>query len=605
MSTAGTEKLGSLLTSFNTLEVEDYQRVYVWNDENILSLFRDVTECLANKDDRDHFFGTLILQTDGSQSPKSAKVVDGQQRITTIMLIIAALRDALSDLESTELPGDDEELGIDVKREAWKLLIHSRKLTDYRFHPNRLLRAIWETSVMPTPSEDRKPVPWGKTKSYEKATTLNKPFRKAVKFTRELIAQDLKAYEHDSEKLTRIYALLSTIRDRFTVLKVITSSIDESLDIFLTLNSRGQELKSSDLARGEILKKRTSGLTDEKEVQRIHKENLDEWNRIGQLVSDHDVFLRHFLVSTSDQQITKKQVLTEVGNRLNGTESDGLSDAKRAIDFWSSLSKAADVYGEIMSPTKGTVRTQKYLEMLELLMMSHRVLLLNVVGKVKSEVDLEEIVRLTFVLAYRWTLLGQNAQDLENFFRKTGRAFATSKDIDKLKAKLRSEISGLAEINPKKWETARDASAHARALLYMIYYLLNEDGSPVELDKMHLEHIAPQAKTPHWSNVLFGEDDVDDDDYEDVITGAGNLTLLDPKLNIKAKNLDFSVKKKDFYSRSKVDIVLDLMDFEEWSRDLINDRAQWLHEMFEVIWAIEKSSKQIKSYKQWRLGELD
>lgn len=605
MSTAGTEKLGSLLTSFNTLEVEDYQRVYVWTEDNISSLFKDVTDCVANKDDRDHFFGTLILQTDGSPSPKTAKVVDGQQRITTVMLIFATLRDALQNLESTELPVDDDELGIDVNREAWKLLIHSRKLTDYRFHPNRLLRSIWETSVMPSPSADRKPVPWGKTKAYEKATSLNKPFRKAVKFTREMIAQDLAAFDGDAAKLERIHSLLSTIRDRFTVLKVITSSIDESLDIFLTLNSRGQELKSSDLARGEVLKKRTSGLSDEKEVQRIHKENLDQWNRIGQLVVDHDVFLRHFLVSTSDQQITKKQVLTEVSNRLNGSEDDTRSDAKRAMDFWSELSKAAEVYGEIMKPTEGTDKTQKYLEMLELLMMSHRVLLLNVIGKVSNEKDLEEVVRLTFVLAYRWTLLGQNAQDLENFFRKTGRAFSSSRDIEKLKEKLQSEAESLSEINPKKWETGRDASAHARALLYMIYYLLNEDASPLELDKMHLEHIAPQSKTPHWSNVLFGEDDVDDDDYEDVISGAGNLTLLDPKLNIKAKNLDFSVKKRDYYSKSKVDVVTDLLGFDEWSRDLINERAEWLHEMFEIIWSIRPSKSDVKTFKVWRQGEID
>jgi Protein of unknown function DUF262/Protein of unknown function (DUF1524) len=596
MSTAGTEKLGQLVQSFDRLEVEDYQRVYVWTPEDIDDLFRDLKSSLNAENERDHFFGTLILQTDPESGHRTAKVVDGQQRLTTTMLLVAAIRDAIIDLGIDTLPGQGSQLELNVANTAWDYLICQRDTSRHRFRPNRLLRKIMENSVMPKPL-NQEDVPWGNKTSYDKPTALNKPFRRAIRYIRELIEKDLENFTTPIEKLNRTNSLLDTLLNRFTVLKVITNSIDESLEIFLTLNSRGQELKASDLARGEILKSLTSGLQNEQEIQAIHATNLTEWDDIGARVNDHEVFLRHFLVATGDKAITKKMILDTVQKRLRGDQADGFTEINRAMDFWNQIKKASIDYSEILRPTCAE-KPKLYLELMDDLLMSHRVLFLNVVNRKLSPSDLEEITRLAFVLSFRWTLLGMNAQDLENLFRTLGKKFRDSSDVEALKSGLKSEAMALPDIPRKRWEKDKDTGAHGRSLLYMIYWTLTGNGNKWPRHEMHLEHIAPQGKTDTWVKELFGVDEIDEDDYSDAISSVGNLTLLDPKINVKIQNDPFT-KKKIKYQESSINLVTDLLNFDEWSVEIIDQRTQWLAEMFEIIWSVEASQAKVTSFNEW------
>src|SRR5579884_342943 len=78
------------------LVIPPYQRPYAWEEEH----FRELTEDLSNSGMGDHFMGTLVLNTEDEMQPV---VIDGQQRVTTIMLLLGAIRDTLH-----ELANDDE-----------------------------------------------------------------------------------------------------------------------------------------------------------------------------------------------------------------------------------------------------------------------------------------------------------------------------------------------------------------------------------------------------------------------------------------------------------------------------------------------------------------
>jgi hypothetical protein len=617
MSTAGTEKLGSLVKSYEQLEVEDYQRVYVWDADDLSSLFQDIKTCADFPKDRDHFFGTLILQSDATNAPNRAKVVDGQQRLTSTFLLMAAFRDAIQGLEIHKLPAQGTRRATDVLDKTWKFLIHDDDLAQQRFLPNRLLRNMMRNSVIPDP-DGRPEVPWTNRQTYEKPTEITLPFRRAVRVVRNLVMNDIADHETDLDKLTRINLLIDTLLERFTVLKVTTSSIDESLDIFLTLNSRGQELKASDLARGEILKKLTLGLTEEKLIQDVHKQNLKDWDLIGQLVGDHEVFLRHFLVSTSYSQITKKMILGEITARLNPKEADGQTDVNRAINFWSDLKKAAAIYGRIIRP-KFVEPTQTYILLLNELLVSHRVLLMNLLNTTAPDKNFDENVRLTFVLAYRWMLIGLNSQDLENYFRDLGRDFSTNKKTSAdVQVALADKIDDLPPVSKKKWETNRDGSPHARALLYMLYFIsVGKQPLKWKLSDFHLEHIAPQTRTDTWILDALGEDDpneVDDDQWKTLVSAAGNLTLLDPGINLKIQNDPFRTgdacpanedeidNKVCWYRKSVLEINKDICDQPVWNSSIIAQRSEWLAEMFENIWAVEPKHSELVSFSEWLEG---
>lgn len=619
MGTVGTTKLGTLVKEYDELIVEDYQRVYVWEDRNIKSFWEDLTELADNPHDRPHFFGTLILETKPEST--TAKVVDGQQRLTTAVIVVAALRDAALNLSSAKLPSEGGHLPVDVDIEAWKFLIPGTDTSKSRFKPNRLLRKMMMTSVIAAPSVDRPSVPWGKKlEQYEKPTAITKPFRKAVRYVAELVALELEPYGSDIEKLRRIDLLLNTILERFTVLAVPTGSIDESLDIFLTLNSRGQDLKASDLVRGEILKSLSANTKSEAEIQDIHKKNLREWAVIGEQVQDHEAFLRHYLVAQSDSQITKKMVLREVERILHPEQSDGLSESSRAFEFWNSLRAAAKIYAQVLNPSFKTT-TDRYLRVLNELIVSHRVLFLNVLLVEPSEKDLEEIARLAMVLGYRWMLFGMNAQILENFFRDSGRTYFKNKDAFELIQTLKHKVSEVPAIPASKWAEGQDSGVFTKATLFLheAHEFTKVGDEEMRMKDFHLEHVAPQAPTDWWveeTGIAESLSELDEDDWSNFVSSAGNLSLLEPKLNIPASNLPMRTadechptnrrqwkQKKCFYQKSKMQMNADICDAARWSKETIVDRTLWVAELFEFHFSVKKQEGTSPTFAAWQNSE--
>lgn len=587
MSTAGTEKLGALITPFSKLEVDDYQRTYSWTSEEVEEFFTDLKECAT--EGTKHFFGTLILQY---ESEDHAKVVDGQQRLTTTFLLVAKLRDAIIDLGIEKIEGDGDNEDIYVKQKATNFLYVNNRRTNYRFTSNRFLREIMMHSVMPEPGKQRP------LQDRDQQVTL--AFRKAIKKIRALVDDDLTAFASTEDKLLRINALLDALLERFLVLKVPTSNVTESLDIFLTLNNRGVPLGPSDLVRGEIMA-RIGALETDEEQRKIHTRIQTEWKEISDNVGEPEVFLRHFLVATGDTKVQKKRVYKTVIERIAATTPVGKRNEARK--FWEQLLDASVVYNEITSPKMGG-DCQYQIELLEGLMRSHRIILLAVLGREDlNAVDRDSIVRQIFVLAYRWQVAGGNAQKLEDLFQTLGGEFSGGLSADELCKKLNSESAKLQVDALAFVESEAETSFIGRALLHAIDRGLTEGARHGRLDNnFHLEHIAPQTPTDEWVETVFDGDSSRYGDYKDVVSQLGNITLLEPTLNIRAKQDPFSEKVKH-YKKSKMFITSDLKNLDEWSDLDIFDRNNWLAEMFEIIWAIEQPTKSLVPFSEWVPGD--
>jgi hypothetical protein len=605
-------KLGSVVGEFSTLEVEDYQRVYVWSEDDIDLLFDDLFQCAGNEAIATHFFGTLILQLEDNDV---AKVVDGQQRLSTAFLIVAALRDHLNPADSS-LPKVGTKRQKNVYEKAQEFLTFDGDDDQFRLIPNRLLRDIMFKCVYPA-AKTQKPVPWAKEQTADKPTDLNKPFRAAIRHIRKKIDEDMRDYVTYPEKLVRINDLLDALLSKFRVLVVPTDSIDESLDVFLTLNSRGAALQASDLARGEILKGLGSDQKDDKKLK-IHEENIKEWNEISKRVGDTEVFLRHYMVASENISVTKKTMLKSVVTKLTPARSSADTNHGLAKDFWDALKTGSTFYNQIIEPAMGGL-TQAYFEVLNLLAMNHRVLFLNVLPNMSSGKDLEETARLSYVLSYRWRLNGLNQQALEDFYREIGFSFAETGDVDALQKSLKNKAAGLAPISEKRWMRDQDSGAYTRALLYLLYFKLQGGAKKYSLNEFHLEHIAPQSRTEYWVKAMLNLDsikDVEDDEWADVVSAGGNLMLLDPGSNLKIKNIPFRLTqaerdlipvgkptdKVSEYGLSVISLNQEIAEFDYWDMDLLKDRTKWLAEMFEILWSVEQPSQAVRTYTDWRDG---
>jgi hypothetical protein len=585
---ANTIALRQAVESYQRLSVDDYQRTYQWGLDQIDDLMMDLTDTIDAQDD--HFFGTLILQ---DSDDRSAIIVDGQQRLTTVFVMVATLRDEIASLGKNEiLPEDPEEMPINVSEKTRNFLYFSNKFSDLRLTPNRFVKDLFEETVMAI-GEKKKPIP-----QKDRLSTL--AFRKAVGHIRSVISADLGNLE-GSERLSRINRILETLLDHFLVLRVPTASLDESMEIFLTLNDRGQALGPSDLVRGDILMAQVHGLL-EKDKRKLQERVTTEWEGAMETVLDPETFLRHFLVAKTGTKVQKKRVVKTVKEIIAGATQDAKKTAAAA--FWQDLLSDADIYGEIVRPS-GSGNLHYLLELVQPLAKSQRIMLLPVLREVDDPVTRLELVRLIVVLAFRWVVAGGNAQKLEDFFQEQC-GLSDNKDFAEILKKNLHEKIGSFRVDSNGYFNQEAGNSYVvRALLFAVDKMLRGGANPIAMNPgaIHMEHIAPQKPTEHWLEKLGLRDEPES--YISVVNLPGNLTLLDQKLNIRAKQKPFSEKKSDEYSKSNVHITREFGKLSDWSLGLVKDRTVWLAEMFDLAFSPNESdAKKVIHFHEWREAKV-
>lgn len=583
-------KLEEVILQYGDLVVENYQRTYSWKEEQIRELFDDLCDIAPTKNT--HFFGTLILQDRKCRKhEKCANIVDGQQRLTTVFILVSALRDQLLKMSTHEINSKQSgKKPINVLHRTWNFLYPGDDLTEPRFISNRFLREIMAESVLAEP-DNQLPLP-------KKGASPTKDFRKGVLLVRELVSKDLSGYESEDEKLHRINELLDSLLSKFRVLKVSTSNINESLEIFLTLNNRGLPLGPSDIVRGQIMAILGKD-QDERQQSALQKKILDDWREIADNVRDPESFMRHYLVATNmnKEKIQKSKVVDEVMRRIASADSE--DKHRLARDLWDELIEASNVYRRILNPDMGG-DTQYYLELLHGLLKSHRVFLLTALGMDFEEKERNELVRWVFILSFKWVMAGQNAQTLENFFQSQSVALREGAKVSEVVNEFQDRVNDLPYDSFKFFENDADSSFVTRAALHYINKRLAPNAAEIELSakNLHLEHVAPQSETPDWKLALFSSDEEKYEDYESVIRSGGNLTLLDKGLNIQAKQKPFD-DKKVHYDESALVLTRDFLKITHWDEAMIQARTQWLSEMFDILWSGSTSSRDVVYFSKW------
>jgi uncharacterized protein with ParB-like and HNH nuclease domain len=584
-SNHNTPALFDVVKQFDLIKVDDYQRTYAWTRDEIQELFDDLIDTVDTGEF--HFFGTLIFQSEGNHL---ATVVDGQQRLTTVFVLMAALRDEITRIGIDTLPSNpNRRLPIPVVNKVWEFLYFGLDPEKPRFKSNRFIEETLIKSVYAFPDQQQ-PI-------RDRDSELTLKFRKAVKEVRKLLREDLEKHPSQEEKLERVNNLIDAVRERFLVLRVLTASLNESLEIFLTLNNRGLPLGPSDLVRGEIIS-RMSHAESESAQARLHQQIFEEWAEIADNVVEVEAFLRHYLVSTGKTKVQKKKVFEQVSLRLRDTDPDGRKLKAKAL--WSDLRDASILYSQILNPTMGG-DIQYQLEILHGLMKSHRILLLQVMRAQLDSNVLEKIVRQVYILCVRWNIVGGNAQKLEDLFQKLGNEFAEFGNVETLLSALKTEANNLsvATINTYLREDA-DEGYLGKAILHGINRARTRGANQIDLNsKIHLEHIAPQTPTDAWKADLFSGDERLYQAYESTIQQIGNLTLLDFKLNMSAKQDTFD-KKRPKYDVSVIKLTDDLTAVMQWTTLEVERRTDYLIEAFHKVFAVDPVDVNIVEFALWK-----
>jgi len=197
-------------------------------------------------------------------------------------------------------------------------------------------------------------------------------------------------------------------------------------------------------------------------------------------------------------------------------------------------------------------------------------------------------------------MAGKNAQQLEDFFQELCMNMADGFEASAIHQKLRDKNDEFDFDLKRFLANEGDSGFIGKAILHGLNRRLNNGAINFPIgNKLHLEHIAPQTSTPEWLAEVFAGQSELYDEYENVVSEIGNLTLLDPGINIPAGNKTFSEKTESFYPFSTIQLTLDINNFEIWTREVIESRTLWVAEMFNLIWHTSPTHGDVVTFSEW------
>mgnify|MGYP000467506511 CR=1 FL=1 len=599
------QNLTGLFSTNQVFEVPDFQRNYSWEPKNVEELYTDINRARALN--HRHFLGGLILLTDNASPNNPIQVVDGQQRLTTLFLLIAQIRDKAAALPIPHIVPAGGGAPISATSTAQSLLTLEGPTVEYRFVPHNLVASMIRECIFEYPSA-------GRTKLPDRHFSYSLALRKSYKKLGSLLDADLRKLDTPEQKVQFLYDFLQTIRFKLEILNVQTDTQSEAHEIFMTLNSRGLPLGPADLVKSEIFKHLTRGHSG-RELERKSAELSGDWKSIVDSLENGDIdqFLRHYLLSTREESLTSRKVYDVVAKHINGDEFNAERAKTESRVLLTELVQSSSLYSQLLNGVApGLPGADRSLRLLSEVLDSYRIFLLVVVDP-RINIDENtriELIRLTEVIAFRWVLTGGNAQELEDLFQKLAFNLRFGHmTVDQLKQLIKQEMPNDEKIRLEFEETYESAS-FVRVVMFKLNAMRFPAGAvPYDPKKLHVEHIAPDKSTEDWLRVLFPNDtDIDREvEYEAAVELWGNKMLLDAKINQTVKQKDFLTKARGLdaqyagYINSTIQMTVDIgNNLSEWSREEISRRNKWVADSFLAVWSVDEDLSALKPYSEWR-----
>ena len=533
--------------------IPEYQRPYAWTNEEAETLFDDIWEFATTigglKRDGSYFLGCIVsFDNHGEQ-----EIIDGQQRITSLFLLLRAIYTKL--IKSEDADTDAAKNFIrQIEPAIWRtdkltgkvdysdILLTSRVVDN---EGNSILRNILETGATDSAAEDN-------------YSTNYRLFQRLLDSHSE--ASPLNVYDF-------IYALLN----QAILLPIGADSQDTALTIFSTLNNRGLPLSDADIFKAKIYNN-LSGKEQDAFIEawkKLDKEAREAKESIQQLFYYYMFFLRALDndVSSTTPGLRKYYSANKSSKLLAPNLMDNLNIV---LNLWKVINTHQDIPEETWCNDSEISKALDILTSYPNEFWKYPVIIYYLVHRKESNFNVEFLIFLHKLIA-----------ELMSRFILMPTINAVKTDIMKLNAKIVTSSHPVFDFKPMddKLLDERITIPHrniVRMLLKTFAYQHQTKLLPVD---WQIEHILPQR----WQSSFFPNNT--DEEVNENVEHIGNKTPFERKLNIIASNGYFS-KKKSEYSKSEIEVtkILTLSTVSDWSLSNIVARDEVVkHDIQTVI----------------------
>lgn len=523
--------------------IPEYQRPYAWTDEQVETLFEDLwdftTTSGGTEREGSYFLGSIVAyeNDDGEQ-----EIIDGQQRITSLFLLLRAIYTKLVTTSALERTPEANNFIGKIEPAIWRtnkltgtvdyknVLLTSRVVNN---EGNGILCSILETGKADDNAKDN--------------------YSKNYRYFQELFDK------HSAENPLMVYQFIYALLNQAILLPITADTQDTALTIFSTLNDRGLPLSDADIFKAKIYNQLK---VDEK------KDFIERWKELDEQAENADesiqqLFYYNMFYLRALEQDTKTTTpgvrKYYAANKFERLHKDGLLDILFVIlNLWKVINKGEELEKEIWSKN---IKIRQSLDILNSYpneFWKYPVVIYYVCYRNKVDFETKFGLFLNKLVAELMTkyLLNPTINAVKQDILKLNSAIVSSdipvfdfKDIDLTQLEMRIQ-------KPNK--------NIVRMLLKSLAYEQQNELLPA---RWEVEHIFPQK----WQTNYFP--DVSDVTIKEKIEHIGNKLPFEKKLNIVAGNGYFKKKKKE-YMASKIIIAnaIGTSEVKDWDMESIMKR---------------------------------
>ncbi len=504
--------LATALVSY--YQIPDYQRPYQWTEENCEKLLDDLFFNYEDDRESDYFCGSLVLvKSDPNSKTETYDIVDGQQRLSTFILLAKVLADLYI------YNGLDPEY-LEYLQESWKDRYTVRKRLSF--------------NTIGSNAEDD----FAYALEHFNDSQASKNKNNKNNYLKNAIC--LKDYLMKKE-IENIDDFIDWLYSNVVFITITCPDADKALRIFNVLNARGLALNATDIFKGELLKK----LTEEKEQEEL----ATRWENLRQKCLDNgfamETLFSQYLVyleSKTSKEKMEKMLVTWFKN-LNKAPLEYLDGVEDFYNAYCEVLEMQDRHAHLLS-----YKDDDYLHVILCTSILHHY----------SDQDIEALKELLVKFYYQDWVAGQTRSTRSQTCCNIIIALKEKKNVRYIASIVVKKYLDDKNITQRFKENLQDNNLYTKfyfagktvkknswlkPVLILVEYFVSDDPKPkrIQMDKnLHVEHILPQNPDPSSQWVK----DFSEEERGLYTHSLANLTLLGGTKNAQASNLDFKEKKE-------------------------------------------------------------
>jgi Protein of unknown function DUF262/Protein of unknown function (DUF1524) len=547
-------KLNQIFSDDYAFEIPSYQRPYAWEEQQAQELLTDFIEAMENGDDV-YFLGSIVLIKE-PHKPLS-RVVDGQQRLTTLTIILSILRDLTSDPE------------VKVNRRVYvyqKANLDSGAEDRFRLLLRQRDRAFFQKYIQ------------------NPDATKNPPDPDTLEGSQQNIARNLIHLRTEILKLDedRRNKLIAYLIQRCYLVVVAVPTADAARRIFTVLNARGLDLTATDILKANLLERAGA----------IHEKDLSERWETAELALGRDRMVELFGHIRSIFERDKPRIALEVGFPkfvlpFNGNAEKFVSDTLEPIaDAMLLLGDSPGVKRQFGDEAAKAMRSLERIDnkdwMPPVLLRLWKRSTGDQAAVAKFLVEVERLAYYLFVTrADINTRIARFSAVMDEFDPRAGK----EKPRQGLALAASEQQEFLEALSGPQYQKARVC----KPVLQRLDEALSGGGASYD-ELVSIEHVLPQtvAEESEWETLF-----PDETQRSEWTHRLANLVFLTRRINTRASNWDFERKKKEYFTSkdgtSPFPLTQGVLQTAQWDVEHLQTRQGLLLDKLAVVWNLQST----------------